>query len=259
MQSLLQGKKALIMGVANKRSIAWGVAQSLVGAGASCAFTYQGDRLKAGVEELVATLTGSHLLLPCDVQNDAEIGAVAQSLTEQWGELDILVHSVAYANREELQGNYYDTSRAGYQLAHDISVYSLVAMTRAVLPLMEKAGGGSIVTMTYLGSERVVGTYNIMGVAKAALEASVRYLAADLGPKDIRVNAISAGPIRTLAASGVRGMVGLLGEVREKAPLRRNTEPAEVGDAALFLASHLARGITGEVIHVDSGYHILGV
>jgi len=236
---LLDGKNGLIIGVANKHSIAWAIAQSTAGQGARLLFNYQNERLRENVEELVATMPGAKSFA-CDVGNDA----------------DFLVHSVAFAPREELTGQFVNTTRQGFATALDVSAYSLVAVTRAAVPLMTE--GGSIVTLTYLGAERVVPHYNVMGVAKAALEATVRYLAHDLGPTNIRVNAISAGPIKTLAARGVSGISKMIDHHREFAPLRRATEQGEVGDTALFLVSPLGRGITGEVIYVDGGYHILG-
>ena len=255
---MLNGKAGIVFGVANKRSIAWAIAQALAGAGMRLAFTYQGERLKENVEELAATLPGS-VLYPCDVGVDTEIVAVFASVERDLGRLDTLVHSVAYARKEDLEGEFVATSREGFRLAHDISAYSLVALARAARPLLEKSGQASVIAMTYYGSEKVAGNYNVMGVAKAALEASVRYLAADLGPRGIRVNAISAGPVSTLAARGIKGFTGILQRHAEKAPLRRNVELREVGDTALFLASRLSSGITGEVIFVDGGYHIMAV
>ncbi len=255
---LLEGKTGIVFGVANKRSIAWAIAQALAGAGMRLAFTYQGERLKENVEELAATLSGS-LLYPCDVTSDSEIDGVFTALGREFGALDTLVHSVAFAQKEDLEGEFVGTSRAGFKLAHDISAYSLVALTRAARPLLEKSGQGSVIAMTYYGSEKVAGNYNVMGVAKASLEATVRYLAADLGPRGIRVNAISAGPVNTLAARGIKGFTSILQHHAEKAPLRRNVELREVGDTALFLASRLSSGITGEVIFVDGGYHIMAV
>jgi len=258
---LLEGKKALIMGIANKRSIAWGIAQSYAAAGAELIFTYQSERLRENVEELAATLKSPVAIIgPCDVQDDANLDEVFAKVSEKFGgKLDIMVHCLAFANREDLMGNFTDTSRAGYTLAQDVSSFSLITTARRARPLMEAAGGGNIITLTYLGAERVVKNYNVMGVAKAALEASVKYAAYDLGPLNIRVNAISAGPIKTLAAAGIRDFGKVLGAVKEATPLRRNTEQAEVGDTAVFLASDMARGITGEVIHVDSGYHLVGL
>ena len=252
---LLDGKKGLIIGVANKHSIAWAIAQSASGQGAQLIFNYQNERLRENVEELVATMPSARAF-PCDVGSDTEIAALMQQVQKEIGRLDFLVHSVAFAPREELTGQFVNTTRQGFATALDVSAYSLVAVTRAAVPLM--TDGGSIVTLTYLGAERVVPHYNVMGVAKAALEASVRYLAHDLGPNNIRVNAISAGPIKTLAARGVSGISKMVDHHREFAPLRRATEQGEVGDTALFLVSPLGRGITGEVIYVDGGYHILG-
>jgi enoyl-[acyl-carrier protein] reductase I len=252
---LLDGKNGLIIGVANKHSIAWAIAQSAASQGARLLFNYQNERLRENVEELVATMPGAKAF-PCDVGDDAQIAALIENVGKQTGKLDFLVHSVAFAPREELTGQFVNTTRQGFATALDVSAYSLVAVTRAALPLM--ADGGSVVTLTYLGAERVVPHYNVMGVAKAALEATVRYLAHDLGPKNIRVNAISAGPIRTLAARGVSGISKMVDHHRKFAPLRRATEQGEVGDTALFLVSPLGRGITGEVIYVDGGYHILG-
>jgi enoyl-[acyl-carrier protein] reductase I len=252
---LLEGKRGLIVGVANKHSIAWAIAESAARAGAQLIFNYQNDRLKENVEGLAKTIEGSKIF-PCDVSSDGEIAALMKNVEAELGGLDFLVHSVAFAPREELTGEFINTSRQGFATALDVSAYSLVAVARAALPLMKE--GGSIITLTYLGAERVVPHYNVMGVAKAALEAAVRYLAHDLGPRGIRVNAISAGPIRTLAARGVSGITKMVEHHREIAPLRRATEQAEVGDTALFLVSPLGRGITGEVIYVDGGYHILG-
>ncbi|HEY6973872.1 MAG TPA: enoyl-ACP reductase [Nitrospiraceae bacterium] len=252
---LLDGKKGLIIGVANKHSIAWAIAQSTASQGARLLFNYQNERLKENVEELVATMPGSKAFA-CDVGDDVQIEALMQHVHKEVGQLDFLVHSVAFAPREELTGQFVNTTRKGFATALDVSAYSLVAVTRAAMPLMTE--GGSVVTLTYLGAERVVPHYNVMGVAKAALEATVRYLAHDLGPKNIRVNAISAGPIKTLAARGVSGISKMVDHHKEFAPLRHATEQGEVGDTALFLISPLGRGITGEVIYVDGGYHILG-
>ena len=254
---LLEGKTGLVMGVANKRSIAWGIAQSMDKAGARLVLAYQNERLGQNVEKLAPELTNP-LLLPCDVANDEEIDQLMSRIKDEVGGLDFLVHALAFAPREELSGRYADTSREGFRIALDISAYSLVATARRAAPLME-GREGSIVTLTYLGSERVVSGYNVMGVAKAALEASVRYLANDLGPDGIRVNAISAGPIRTLASSAVSGITGMVKLHAERAPLRKPTETGEVGDTALFLASPMSRGITGEILYVDGGYNILGV
>jgi enoyl-[acyl-carrier protein] reductase I len=255
---LLEGKTGIVFGVANKRSIAWAIAQALAGAGARLAFTYQGERLKESVETLTSTLDGS-ILLPCDVTSDAEIAETFRAVDEQFGRLDALIHSVAFAPREDLEGEFVNTTREGFKLAHDISAYSLVALSRAAAPLMEKSEGGSILAMSYHGAVKAVEGYNVMGVAKASLEASVRYLAANLGPKNIRVNAISAGPVNTLAARGIKGFTGMLKHHAEKAPLRRNVELEEVGNAGLFLVSGMSSGITGEVMYVDCGYNIIGV
>lgn len=255
MGDLLAGKNIIVMGVANDRSIAWAIAQSLAAQGARLAFTYESERVEGRVRKLAETIPNS-LLVPCNVTVDAEIDKLADTLRSEFGVLHGLVHSIAFAKAEDLAGEFLDTSREGFALAHDISAYSLVAVSQRLAPLMTE--GGSIMTMTYMGSERVMRNYNVMGVAKAALEASVRYLANDLGPKNIRVNAISAGPIRTLAAKGISDFNSILKQVEEKAPLRRTTETAEVGDTAMFLLSHLSRGITGEVIFVDGGYNIVG-
>ncbi|MBA5869649.1 MAG: SDR family oxidoreductase [Nitrospira sp. CR2.1] len=252
---LLEGKKGLIFGVANKHSIAWAIAQAAAREGAQMLFSYQNERLRENVEELVQTLPGASACV-CDVGDDSQIDAMMKQAAETLGRLDFVVHSLAFAPREELSGEFVNTSRQGFATALDVSAYSLVAVTRAAMPLMTE--GGAIVTLTYLGSERVVPHYNVMGVAKAALEATVRYLAHDLGPKNIRVNAVSAGPIKTLAARGVSGISKMVDHHRAFAPLRRATEQGEVGDTALFLVSPLGRGITGEVIYVDGGYHILG-
>ncbi|WP_055106512.1 enoyl-ACP reductase FabI [Paenibacillus ihumii] len=255
MGDLLAGKNIIVMGVANDRSIAWAIAQSLAAQGARLAFTYESERVEGRVRKLAETIPDS-LILPCNVTVDEEIDRLAESLKSEFGVLHGVVHSIAFAKAEDLAGEFADTSREGFALAHDISAYSLVAVSKRLAPLMTE--GGSIMTMTYMGSERVMRNYNVMGVAKAALEASVRYLANDLGPKNIRVNAISAGPIRTLAAKGISDFNSILKQVEEKAPLRRTTETAEVGDTAMFLISHLSRGITGEVIFVDGGYNIVG-
>ena len=256
--ALLDGKTGVIFGVANKRSIAWGIAQALQREGMRLAFTYQGERLKESVEALTTTMPGS-LLLPCDVTSDGEIDAVFKSIEQSFGRLNVLVHAVAYAPREDLENEFVRTTRDGFKVAHDISAYSLVGLTRAALPLMEKSGGGSVIAMTYYGAEKAVEGYNVMGVAKAALEATVRYLAANLGPRNVRVNAISAGPVNTLAARGIKGFTGMLKLHAEKAPLRRNVELEEIGSAALFLASPMSTAITGEVLYVDCGYNIIGI
>jgi enoyl-[acyl-carrier protein] reductase I len=256
MNTWMQGKNIVIMGVANHRSIAWGIAQSLHKAGANLIFTYQGERLRENVAELAESLGGEPILINCDVTKDEEVEAAFAQIKEKVGVIHGVAHCIAFAKTEELEGEFVNTSRDGYALAQDISAYSLVAVARAARPLMTE--GGSIVTLTYLGGERVVPNYNVMGVAKAALDACVRYLASDLGKDNIRVNAISAGPIRTLAAKGVRNFNSMLKEIEEKAPLRRTVDQSEVGDTALFLFSHLSRGITGEIIHVDAGYNIMG-
>ncbi|WP_035295446.1 enoyl-ACP reductase FabI [Brevibacillus thermoruber] len=255
MNTWMQGKNIVIMGVANHRSIAWGIAQSLHKAGANLIFTYQGERLRENVAELAQSLGGEPILINCDVTKDEEVEAAFAQIKEKVGVIHGVAHCIAFAKTEELEGEFVNTSRDGYALAQDISAYSLVAVARAARPLMTE--GGSIVTLTYLGGERVVPNYNVMGVAKAALDACVRYLASDLGKENIRVNAISAGPIRTLAAKGVRNFNSILKEIEEKAPLRRTVDQSEVGDTALFLFSHLSRGITGEIIHVDAGYNIM--
>jgi enoyl-[acyl-carrier protein] reductase I len=255
---LLSGKTGVVFGVANKRSIAWAIAQALSREGMRLAFTYQGERLRESVEALASTLPDS-LLLPCDVTSDGEIDTVFQTLDERFGRLDALVHSVAFAPREDLENEFVKTSREGFKCAHDISAYSLVVLTRAALPLMARNGGGSVLAMTYYGAEKVVEGYNLMGVAKASLEASVRYLAANLGPQNVRVNAISAGPVNTLAARGIKGFTGMLKHHSERAPLRRNVELEEIGDAALFLLSPMSSAITGEVMFVDCGYNIIGL
>ena len=255
---MLEGKTGIIFGVANKRSIAWAIAQALSREGMQLAFTFQGERLKESVGELTAKMEGS-ALFPCDVTLDAEIDTVFRNVSEKFGKLDALVHSVAFAPREDLENEFVKTTRDGFKMAHDISAYSLVGLTRAAMPLMEKAGGGSVLAMTYYGAEKAVEGYNLMGVAKASLEATTRYLAANLGPKNIRVNAISAGPVNTLAARGIKGFTGMLHHHAERAPLRRNVELEEIGNAALFLLSPMSSGITGEVMFVDAGYNIIGL
>jgi enoyl-[acyl-carrier protein] reductase I len=257
--SMLDGQHGIVFGVANKRSIAWAIAQALSREGMRLAFTYQGDRLKEGVESLAHTLPNS-VVLPCDVTNDADIDGVFARVGEEFGgKLDSLIHSVAFAPREDLEGEFVNTSREGFKTAHDISAYSLVGLTRAALPLFDAAGGGSVVALSYYGAVKAVQGYNVMGVAKASLEASVRYLAANLGPRKIRVNCISAGPVNTLAARGIRGFTDMLKHHAEKAPLGRNVELEEVGNAALFLSSKLAAGITGEIMYVDCGYNVVGL
>ena len=255
---MLDGKTGIVLGVANKRSIAWAIAQALASAGMRLAFTYQGERLKENVEELAATLPGAPLY-PCDVGADADIEALFESIERDLGRLDTVVHSVAFARKEDLEGEFLATEREGFRVAHDVSAYSLVAVTRAAAPLMERVGGGSVIAMTYYGAEKVAAGYNVMGVAKASLEASVRYLAADLGPKNIRVNAISAGPIKTLAASGIGDFRYILRWNELNSPLKRNVTTEQVGGAGLYLLSDLSQGVTGEVHHVDSGYHVVGM
>jgi len=256
--SSLAGKTGLVVGVANKRSIAWAIAQAAANAGARVALTYQGERLEENVRDLAGGLADS-VVLPLDVTDDAQIARVFEELDRSFGGLDFVVHGAAYAPREELSNPFVQTTRDGFKIALDVSAYSLIALTRAALPLMEKKGGGSVLTLTYLGSERVFQNYNVMGVAKAALESTVRYLAADLGPKSIRVNAISAGPIKTLAAAGVSGFSSILQIYRDRAPLRRTVETAEVADAAIFLLSDAGRAVTAEVLMVDGGYHATGM
>ncbi len=252
----LEGKNIVVMGVANKRSIAWGIARSLHAAGARLIFTYASERMEKGVRELVESLEDERsLLLQCDVTSDEDIAKCFAEIKEEVGVIHGVAHCIAFANKEELKGEFVNTSRDGFLLAHNISAYSLTAVAKEAKALMTE--GGSIVTLTYIGSERVIRNYNVMGVAKASLEASVRYLANDLGPQGIRVNSVSAGPIRTLSSKVIGEFNTILNEIEEKAPLRRNTTPEEVGDTALFLFSDLSRGITGENIHVDSGFHLL--
>lgn len=254
----LSDRTGLITGVANKRSIAWAIAQVLHKAGARLAFTYlEDERIKANVEQLTSQLEGP-LLLPCDVTNDAQIEAVFYEIGKEFGRLDYLIHSVAFAPREELEGEFVNTSREGFRTALEISAYSLIPLARLALPWMEQAEGGSIVAMTYLAAERAVPTYNVMGTAKAALEQIIRQLAYELGPRNIRVNGISAGPLPTLSARGVPGFTDFLKLYPERAPLKRNITHEEVANTALFLLSDLASGITGEVVYVDAGYHIMG-
>lgn len=254
---MLKNKCGIIFGVANKRSIAWATARVLHDAGARLAFAYQGERLKDNVERLTKEAMPDSLLLPCDVTKQEEVDETFKRLALEFGRLDFLIHSIAYAPREALDGGFVVTSREAFLTALEISTYSLTQLARAALPLMTE--GGSIVTMTYYGAEKVVAGYNVMGVAKSALEASVRYLANDLGPRNVRVNAISAGPIQTLSARGVADFSTMLKHAAERAPLRRNVQPGEVGNTALFLCSPLASGITGEVIYVDCGYNIMGI
>lgn len=253
---VMAGRKGLIMGVANNRSIAWGIAQALHQQGAELAFTYQGEALEKRIRPLTDTV-GSTLVLPCDVTDEASIETVFSTLQKEWGGLDFVVHAIAYSDKNELKGKYLDTSVENFTLTMQISCYSFTAVTRYAFPLMKP--GGSLLTLTYLGAERVMPHYNVMGVAKAALEASVQYLAADLGPEGVRVNAISAGPIKTLAASGIGDFRYILKWNEYNAPLGRNTTLADCGGAAVYLLSDLGAGTTGEVLHVDSGYHVVGM
>ena len=251
----MQGKNAVVFGVANKRSIAWAIAQSLSQAGAKLAITYQNERMKQEAHDLITSLPGAEAF-QCDVSNDYEIVQLFSQIQERYGRLDALAHCVAYAPMEDLKGDFLNTSREGFRIAHDVSVYSLIAVTRAAAPLMTE--GGSVITLSYFGAEKVVPGYNVMGVAKASLEATVRYLAYSVGPRNIRVNAISAGPIKTLAARGVGDFSLMLKNHAEHAPLKRNVDVKEVGDTALFLCSPVGTGITGETIYVDCGYNIMG-
>jgi len=255
--SLLAGKLGVVFGVANKRSIAWAIAQAWHKAGARLAFTYQGERLKENVEELASTFGDDTLILPCDVTKDEEIASVFNTAAEKFGKLHLLLHSVAFAPKDALEGEFVNTSREAFRIAHDVSAYSLVALARGAAPLM--TDGGSILAMTYYGSEKVVPHYNVMGVAKASLEASTRYLAYDLGPKKIRVNCISAGPVNTLAARGIAGFTDMLKHYEAHAPLKRNVLPDELGATGAFLASDGAAAITGQIIYVDCGYQIMGM
>jgi enoyl-[acyl-carrier protein] reductase I len=254
---LLDGKTGIIFGVANKRSIAWAIAQAWAREGAKLAFTFQGERVKENVAELAGTFGADTLILPCDVTKDDEIANVFKTVGEKFGKLNLLLHSVAYAPKDALEGEFVNTSREAFRVAHDVSAYSLVALARAAALLM--TDGGSIVAMSYYGAEKVVPHYNVMGVAKAALEASTRYLAYDLGPKKIRVNCISAGPVNTLAARGISGFQEMLKHYEAHAPLKRNVLPEELGATGAFLASDGAAAITGQVIYVDSGYQIMGM
>ena len=255
MGNSLEGRTAVVFGVANKRSIAWAIAQGLHAAGAQLALTYQNERLEQEASDLVTSLPGTQGFR-CDVSSDEEVERLFSELKSRYGKLHTLVHSIAYAPADELKGEFVQTTREGFRIAHEVSVYSLIALARAAVPLMED--GGSIITMTYYGAEKVVPHYNVMGVAKAALEASVRYLAYDLGKKRIRVNAISAGPIKTLAARGISGLGDMMKSHAERSPLQRNVEVSEVGNTAVFLASDASSGITGETIYVDCGYNIMG-
>ncbi len=254
---MLAGKTGIVFGVANKRSIAWAIAQAWAKEGVKLAFTYQGERLKENVEELVSAFGPDTLLMPCDVTKDEDIATVFKTVGEKFGKLNLLLHSVAYAPKEALEGEFVNTSREAFRVAHDVSAYSLVALARGAAPLMTE--GGSIVAMSYYGAEKVVPHYNVMGVAKAALEASTRYLAYDLGPKKIRVNCISAGPVQTLAARGIAGFGEMMKHYEAHAPLKRSCTTEELGQTGAFLASDGAASITGQVIYVDGGYQIMGM
>jgi enoyl-[acyl-carrier protein] reductase I len=254
---ILAGKTGVVFGVANKRSIAWAIAKAWAGAGARLIFNYQGERIKENVEQLVGEFGEKTPLFPCDVSSDAEISAFFEKVKGETDRLDLMLHSVAFAPKEALEGDFVSTAREAFRTAHDISAYSLVALTREAAPMM--TNGGSIVAMTYYGAEKVVPHYNVMGVAKASLEASARYLAYDLGPKKIRVNCISAGPVNTLAARGISGFTSMLKHYQERAPLKRSCDHAELGETGVFLASDGAGAITGQVIYVDGGYQIMGM
>jgi enoyl-[acyl-carrier protein] reductase I len=256
-EGILAGKVGLVFGVANKRSIAWAIARAWAAAGARLIFNYQGERLKENVEELVGEFGQGTPLFPCDVSSDAEIEGFFEKVKRETDNVDLMLHSLAFAPKESLEGDFVSTTREAFRVAHDISAYSLVALAREVTPLM--TNGGSILAMTYYGSEKVVPHYNVMGVAKASLEASTRYLAFDLGPKKIRVNCISAGPVQTLAARGISGFTQMLKHYQERAPLKRSCDPAELGATGVFLASDAAGAITGQVIYVDGGYQIMGM
>jgi enoyl-[acyl-carrier protein] reductase I len=253
----LDGRVAVVFGVANKRSIAWSIAQGLHAAGAKLAITYQNERLEQEAKDLILSLPGAEAFM-CDVSKDDDIARVFAQLKDHYGKLHVLVHSVAFAPADELRNEFINTTREGFRIAHDVSVYSLIAVSRAAAPLMTDEAGGSIMTMTYYGAEKVVPHYNVMAVAKAALECTVRYLASDLGPKNIRVNAISAGPIKTLASRGISGLSEMLKAHSERAPLKRNVDVHEVGSTGVFLASDASSGITGETIYVDCGYNVMG-
>lgn len=254
--SLMAGKKGLIMGVANDRSIAWGIAEACAKQGATMAFTYQGEALERRVRPLAESVNATHIL-PCDVTDDASLEATFKALEKDWGKIDFVVHAIAFSDKKELDGLYLNTTRDNFKLTMDVSVFSFTAVCQKAAPLM--AEGGSLVTLTYYGAERVIPNYNVMGVAKAALEASVRYLANDLGPKGVRVNAISAGPIKTLAASGIGDLRLMLKWNELNSPMRRNVSIEDVGNSGLYLLSDLGSGVTGEVLHVDSGYHVQGM
>jgi enoyl-[acyl-carrier protein] reductase I len=254
----LTGKCGLIVGVANKRSISWAIAQAAAAAGARLVLTYPSERLEENVRDLASTLDRP-IVLPCDVASDQQIADLASAVDRELGGLDFLVHGAAFAPKAELDNPFLETSREGFRIALDVSAYSLIGLTRAVAPLMAKRGGGSVLTLTYLGSQRAFPNYNVMGVAKAALESSVRYLAADLGPQNIRVNAISAGAIKTLAAAGISSFSTMLQIYRDRAPLRRGVDQGEVAQAAVFLLSQASRAITGEILMVDAGFHAVGI
>jgi enoyl-[acyl-carrier protein] reductase I len=254
---LLDGKLGIVFGVANKRSIAWAIAQAWHREGARLAFTYQGERLKDNVEELAGTFGADTLILPCDVTSDEQVRSVFATVKERFGRLDLLLHSVAFAPKEALEGDFLDTSREAFRVAHDVSAYSLIGLAREAAPLMDR--GGSIVAMSYYGAEKVIPHYNVMGVAKASLECSTRYLASSLGPRKIRVNCISAGPMNTLAARGIAGFTDMLKHYEAHSPLQRNVEPSELGHTGAFLASDGAAAITGQVLYVDCGYQIMGM
>lgn len=255
-QKLMAGKRGLIMGVANDRSIAWGIAKAVSDQGAELAFTFQGEALEKRVRPLAESV-GSKMVLPCDVTDDAALDAVFTAIEKEWGKIDFVVHAIAFSDKNELDGLYVNTTRANFQRTMDISIYSFTAVCQRAMPLMTE--GGSLLTLSYYGAERVMPHYNVMGVAKAGLEASVRYLAADLGPQNIRVNAISAGPIKTLAASGIGDFRFILKWNELNAPLRRNVTIEDVGSSGLFLLSDLGSGVTGEIMHVDAGYNIIGM
>jgi enoyl-[acyl-carrier protein] reductase I len=256
---MLEGKKGLVLGVANKRSLAWAIAKSCASRGAKLALTYQGPRFEEGVRELAATLPNAAeaLVLPCEVTQEADVAALVEAVTSRWGGLDFLVHSIAYANPDELKRPFRETSREGFHVALEVSAYSLIPLAKAFAPLMRD--GGSVVALSYLGGERVVPNYNLMGVAKAALDSAVRYLAYDLGPGGVRVNCVSPGPVRTISAAAISDFGKMLDHVEKVAPLRRNITAEEVGDVVAFMVSDMARGISGQQIHVDSGYSIMGV
>lgn len=258
---LLDGKRAIVMGVGNQRSIAWGIATAFQREGAELAFNYATDRFRDNVEKLVATLPGHERMpiMPCDVTKQEEIDAFFAKIGEQWGKADILVHSMAFAAVEDLRGRFHEISRDGLKLAIDVSAFSLIAICRAALPLFERAGGGSVMSLTFNAVDRVVPSYNSMAMAKAVLEAATRYLAADLGPSNIRVNTISAGPLKTLAGSAVKGISAARDLMTEKSPLRRNITQDEVGDVAVFLGSDLSRAMTGATVFADNGFNVLGV